>query len=474
MKRNLLLCLALFSSALFGAPDTAENIWLKTFYKTDDITRFDEFWKKVLAEKTLEKPNGIAPVVSFSSQVLHRHPELLKGRLNDLRGETDAPLKEVVRILWLSDTPEAREVLKKNGYAEFLAKPVPLIGSTQIKSAQDLDFCWGWFFATGDTTALDPIISALEFGEFAGAAKKYAKSKKTNADRDAAYKDAMFDAAMWSLRVNAKEDAKITEHLEKVFADPLTPKSRGLWLAIILSQLKPDEYKVNLDKGAKGESSSATIMVSKGRAAELRPEQTAELASIDAAISRVSTHAKNYPPKFASDSERKHIEAELTAVLTSLDAALKEHPDNPGLLFRSGFANAMGHNLDFRGCPEQCMKSYEKLLELEPENPNANFYYGQFLASTAAHQKESIQYLEKALAVGMTDSHYTLGLVLLTQGNKKAALKHLHEYARLNPTDEQAKNIIEHINKSEVKFFRTGDKAPDPATEAENPKSAPK
>ena len=450
--------MALLSSALSGAPDMAENIWLKTFYKTDEVTRFDEFWKKVVAEKTLENTNATAPTVGFASQVLHRHPELLKGRLERLQGIPEAQLKQVLNLLWLSDSAEAREILKENGHAESLALTPPAIASTQIREASDLDFCWGWFFATGDNTALDPIISALDFDEFAGAAKRYATSKKTKADQDAAYKDAMFSAAMWSLEANAKEDRKILAHLEEVFTNPQTQKSRSLWLAVILSRLKPDEYKVDFEKGANGGSPKAKISIVKKPTSALRPENAAEFASIDASLSRVAQHAKSYPPQFASDLERKQIEAELAKTLESIEAALTRHPDDPGLLFRNGFANAMGHNLDFHGCPERCMKSYQTLLTLQPDNANGNFYYGGFLASTAAHQKESIRYLEKALALGVTDAHYTLGFALLSQGDKKGALEHFGEYSRLNPTDDQVKKLIDHINKSEVKIQRTGDK----------------
>jgi hypothetical protein len=51
------------------------------------------------------------------------------------------------------------------------------------------------------------------------------------------------------------------------------------------------------------------------------------------------------------------------------------------LLFRDGFANAMGHNLDFRGCADRAIRSYERLIELQPENRIAHFYLGGFLAT---------------------------------------------------------------------------------------------
>ena len=77
MKRILVLGLIVFSGILNGASPDPEDAWFKTFYKTDNVERFDSFWKRVLPEKHLEIPNAVAPTVGFASQVLHRHPKPL-------------------------------------------------------------------------------------------------------------------------------------------------------------------------------------------------------------------------------------------------------------------------------------------------------------------------------------------------------------------------------------------------------------
>jgi tetratricopeptide (TPR) repeat protein len=330
-----------------------------------------------------------------------------------------------------------------------------------VKVAQDLDFCWGWFFATGDPAALDPIIATLDLGEYAGALKKYAASKKTDADKQAAYKDAIFSAALWSLGANGKEDEKITAHLEEVLANPQTSKSRALWLGAILGQLKPDKYKVEVSAGSKDQSATLKITTQRPSAAGVSAERSAELDSLDATLTRVAEHARDYPPKFASGTERKQIEAELQQTIAALAAALGQHPDDPQLLFRDGFANAMGHNLDFPGAAKRCMESYERLLELQPDNGKACFYYGGFLASTAAQQKKSNAYLERAIALGVTDAHFTLGIALMIQGDKKGALEHLREFSRLHPDDKKVKTLIEQMATAEIKIIhQTGEKPP--------------
>jgi len=438
MRTALALCFALCCCLLRATSEEETSRWMKSFYRTDDTAPFDAFWKKTVDEKLLENENAIAPTVSFVSQVLRRHPELLKGRLDDLSNAPGAQLPHLLDILWLSDTREAREILRTSGHAEYIERKPPAIGATRIEKAEDLDFCWGWYFATGDTAALDPIVSVLDFGEYSGAAKRYATSEKTEADRTAAYTDAMFGAAMWSLEANGREDARIVEHLETVFADPKTPLLRGIWLATALSKLRPEKYKLEFEQGAEAGTTAVKVRVAKGEATGAEPKAVSEWAEFDAVLDRVAVHAKYYPPNFANADERAKIEGELKTLLAKLAKTLQKRPDEPALLFRDGFANAMGHNLDFRGCADRAIRSYERLIELQPENRIAHFYLGGFLASTAAHQNDGIEHLRKALALGVTDAHYALGFALLTQGDKDGALDHLREYSRHNPGDEQA------------------------------------
>lgn len=85
MRFLFILFAFLVVNSVSGASDDPENIWMKTFYKTDDVAPFAAFWNKAVAEKRLEKPNTVAPMVAFTSQVLHRHPELIERHLSDLK-----------------------------------------------------------------------------------------------------------------------------------------------------------------------------------------------------------------------------------------------------------------------------------------------------------------------------------------------------------------------------------------------------
>jgi len=250
MKFIVLVGFLIASSVGMAADDYSE--WSKHFYQTQDVAQFDGFWKTVLKEKMLENRNQINPVIGFSSQVFHKHPELSKGRMDNLESFPKAARESVLKLLWLSDTDETRAILAKTGSTEYSGKAPPPIGTLKINTGQELDLCWGWYFATGDTAALDPIISALDFGRYAGALKKYKTSQRTEEDKQAAIKGAIFRAAMWSLRANGVEDPRIAKHIRILFFDPQTPESRKVWLGVLFARVSPNISKQELDDNKAG------------------------------------------------------------------------------------------------------------------------------------------------------------------------------------------------------------------------------
>jgi hypothetical protein len=240
MKLSLLALIALLLAGPMRAADDPYSPWMKHFYANQDVGPFDGFWKMVVKDRILENKNAAPPVMGFVGQVLHRHPDLIKGRLDDPRSFPPNERVVLLTLLWLSDTPEARAVLERSNSAEFLAHAPPPASARDIKTGGDLDFCWGSYFATGDTAALDPIIATLDLGQYAGALKRYPTSKKTEEDKAAAMKDAIFGAAMWSLIANGSDDPRIAKHIRIALFDSKTPKPRAVWLGVLFARTSPD------------------------------------------------------------------------------------------------------------------------------------------------------------------------------------------------------------------------------------------
>ena len=174
------------------------------------------------------------------------------------------------------------------------------------------------------------------------------------------------------------------------------------------------------------------------------------VSTIDQTLNEIAVHAQTYPPHFSSDAERTEIEKKLKNVLALLDDAADQHNDNRDILFRDGLANAMGHNLDCSGCAEKAIKSYEQLLKLYPNDSQANYMYGGFLAGTGTQTKNSIPYLEKAISLGVNDAHYSLAFVYITLKHQAKALVQFNEYLKENPDNETAKAFVKNIEAGDL------------------------
>jgi len=180
-----------------------------------------------------------------------------------------------------------------------------------------------------------------------------------------------------------------------------------------------------------------------------------DLKAMDATLEKIAIHAQNFPPRFSDAAEREQTEKDLKAAITVLDAAVAQFHDNSELLFRDGYANAMGQHLDIPGCDQQFIKAFDQFLKLKPNDRHGNFLYGGFLAGTATHQKDSIPYLNKAIELGESDAHYTLAFVYLCQENKAQAIDHLKAYAKANPAEAVTINAkIAHIEEAKIRIKR--------------------
>jgi tetratricopeptide (TPR) repeat protein len=176
-------------------------------------------------------------------------------------------------------------------------------------------------------------------------------------------------------------------------------------------------------------------------------------ADIEKTLQEIAPHAARFPPKFASKEERVAIEQRLGDLLVLLDGASQHYPDDPAMLFYQGFANSMGHNLDLPGCDQKASAAYEQLLKLQPDNKQANYYYGSFLAETALIPK-SIPYLQKAIQLGVTDAHYTLAFVYLKQSDPQSALPEFKAYLAVHPENQQAEQMVAAIESGQLRIVR--------------------
>jgi hypothetical protein len=252
MKASLCALALVLLAAPLRAADDDYSAWQQHFYFTEDIGQFDGYWNMVVTRRLLENKNAIPSIVGFTSQILHEYPSLIASRFDDPAEYPEDQREIILWILWLSDTREARAVLSSDRTDTYAGKKPPGIQGWKINTPGDLDFCWGWFFATGDTAAVDRVISVLDLGTYAGALKKYPTSAKTEADKKAAVNDAIFNAAMLSLGSIGRTNHDVAKRIAISSFSEATPKDRKAWLGILFAVTSPNITKQELEDDKAG------------------------------------------------------------------------------------------------------------------------------------------------------------------------------------------------------------------------------
>ena len=167
-------------------------------------------------------------------------------------------------------------------------------------------------------------------------------------------------------------------------------------------------------------------------------------------LQKLAPHALRYPTSFDSKSQYNQYSKILKEVLLELDSALPNSQTNAEFLFQYALANSMGHNMDISGCAEKSIAGYSQLLEINPDDKRANYYFGSFLSATTLYEK-SFPYLQRAIELGEQDAHYTLGFVYIKEGKTQAALAEFKDYLEVNPENQAAKKMVKDIENNSLK-----------------------
>ncbi|MDR2507812.1 MAG: hypothetical protein LBD67_07445 [Candidatus Accumulibacter sp.] len=177
-------------------------------------------------------------------------------------------------------------------------------------------------------------------------------------------------------------------------------------------------------------------------------------AYLDKILNDLSAHARNYPPRFDTPQDQQRAAKDVKILSGMLDTLISVPTPNLELLVRAGFLNSIGHNLDIPGAAEKANSIFLRLLALSPSDPRGNYMYGNFLSGTGK-AKEALPYLEKALAAGVVDAGFSIGLAYVFLGEKDRAIKSLEDYKRRKPDDENVDKIIDAIRHGRFEIKNT-------------------
>lgn len=118
-----------------------------------------------------------------------------------------------------------------------------------ITTPQHLDWLWQDYLLRGKIEAIEKITTALRLNSYSGALEKakgmQSKRDITEEEKKAAYLDAVFQSAMWSLESNAKQHSPVLAELKRI--ESATRHNSDIshaYLLIILSKTAPNEFKM--------------------------------------------------------------------------------------------------------------------------------------------------------------------------------------------------------------------------------------
>lgn len=178
-----------------------------------------------------------------------------------------------------------------------------------------------------------------------------------------------------------------------------------------------------------------------------------DMRYLDTMIADLIVNAGSYPVRFDSVYDRQRAAKDAWQLSGMLDILVKDPKPMPDILLRSGIVNSIGHNLDIKGAPERASEAFEKLLAIDSSHAQGNYWYGVFL-SGSGRPKMSLPFLRKAISAGVTDAYYTMGLTVLSLGEKDKALEYLETYRQKKPGDTRATVLIEKIRNGKIPIMK--------------------
>ena len=148
--------------------------------------------------------------------------------------------------------------------------------------------------------------------------------------------------------------------------------------------------------------------------------------------------------------DRQRAESDVSAISALLDPLSQDFSRSPPLQMRLGLLHAIGFNLNIAGSYEKAAAAFSTLMKLTPNDPQANYQYGAFLAATTRNG-DGIPFLEKAKALGVLSADYWLGMNYAVLGEKAKAVENLESYTKGVPSDRDAARMLDAVRNDRFK-----------------------
>jgi tetratricopeptide (TPR) repeat protein len=422
------------------------------FYKAPDPARVPRLIAYFDALRMAEKAGARPALIGFLAAVFQRYP----ADIDRMIPESSSP--QMLHLLAVSlrlagQQARAESLVGKLKSWDYSAVPnlaaVPAsLEAVDAAGPSDFDLLWGASFATGEPRYCAKILK--RFAEVANADDNaddlvhLVRNMEGGRDQqwivekrgaDKARELVLASTALWSLHSNAQQHAfvrgMVTEYLAQ---HPTEPAAKAL---VALAR----EY---------GHYQLAKLL-SVTAAEPGKSSTTVDIAYLSRILDDLGRHAGSYPSHFEFADDQQRAQHDVGAITKMLEPLAENFSKDPPMLARLAALHAIGVNLDVPDSYPQAVAAFEKLLSLTPDDPQANYRYGSFLAATT-RKGEGIPFLEKAKSLGVADADYWLGWSYENAGNKAKAIESLEAYTKRVPSDARAAELLEAIRTDKVRF----------------------
>jgi hypothetical protein len=391
-----------------------------------------------------DKPGAEPPMIGFLAAAFQRYPTDIDAMIP---AGLSAPMLGVVAVsLQLAGQGERAQSmvdrLRKSGAAApDLARIPSSLDAVAATGPSEFDMFWGASFATGDPRYCVKIIEHFAaIANVQGNAEDMVtivRGRGTRADMhwldvkrgaDEARNLIEQSTALWALDSNVRQHEFIRVAVAKYISQhPEEPASKAM---VALAQ---SYGHYDIGKGA----TLAEPVPGKHTA-------SINLQYLSQVIDDLGRHAAMYPPHFEFPEDRQRAESDVTAISALIDPLSQNFSNSAPLQLRLGLLHAIGFNLDIPGSYEKAGAAFSTLMKLTPNDPQANYQYGAFLAATT-RKGDGIPFLEKAKALGVLNADYWLGMSYAVLGEKAKAVENLETYTKGVPSDQNAARILDAV-----------------------------
>lgn len=398
-----------------------------------------------------DKPGTEPPAIGFLAAAFRRYPGDIDGMIPEGLSATMQGI--VATALRLAGQDEKARSLANRVQATGAPAPdlryVPAsLDAVTAAGPNEFDLLWGASFASGDPRycmkILEHFATIADVDGNADDMLAVVKARASGADlhwlvtkRGAAQAQALImqSAALWSLYSNSLQHDFVRSAVNGYLnAHPDEPASRAL-SALMQQYGHYDPAKVITVAEPSPGTHTATV----------------NLAYFGQILDDLAKHAGTYPVNFQSPEDRSRAERDVNALCALLDPLAQNFSQNAAMQLRLGSLHAIGFNLDIPNSHEKADAAYSAALGLTPNDPQANYQYGAFLAATTK-KGEGVPYLLKAKDLGVVNAEYWLGWSYMAGGDKAKAIEYFASYTGKVPGDGKAALLLNSLRNDKMQL----------------------